>query len=95
MPKIQFAKNIPELKVAKDTVLMEALLHAQLPVASSCYGKGICSKCRIQILSGAENLSDETDGEKLLRERNKIPDGHRISCQTKILGDIKIDASYW
>jgi 2Fe-2S ferredoxin len=95
MPKIQFTKDIAPITVASGAQLMTSLLDAGLPVASSCYGKGICSKCRVQIISGAENLSIETDNEKQLRERNKIADGNRISCQTKVIGDVTIDASYW
>lgn len=95
MPKIQFTKDIAAIQVTPGAQLMQSLLDVGRPVASSCYGKGICSKCRVQIVTGAENLSTETEAEKQLRERNKIPDGYRISCQTKVLGDITIDASYW
>ena len=74
---------------------MKALLAAGLPVASSCQGDGICAKCRIQIVEGAENLSPVNPREQILRDRLRIPREYRISCQTLVLGDIKIDASYW
>ncbi len=74
---------------------MKALLAAGLPVASSCQGDGICAKCRIQIVEGAENLSPPNPREQILRDRLRIAREYRISCQTTVLGDIKIDASYW
>ncbi|UYL10233.1 (2Fe-2S)-binding protein [Bdellovibrio sp. SKB1291214] len=74
---------------------MEALLKGGLPVASSCSGDGVCAKCRIQIISGAENLSPENETEKFLSETKKVPAGSRISCQVEVLGDITVDASYW
>ncbi len=74
---------------------MEALLKEGRPVASSCNGDGVCAKCRIEILEGAENLSPIEEREKFLIEKNKIPKNFRISCQAKVRGDIKIDAPYW
>ena len=74
---------------------MEALLAQKIPVASSCLGKGVCSKCRIIIVDGAKHLSPETPLEVEIRSRNKISEGSRISCQTRILGDVVIDTPYW
>ena len=74
---------------------MEALLEGGLPVASSCSGDGVCAKCKITVLEGMENLSPENEIESFLREKNKIPKNQRISCQTRVLGDVKVDTSYW
>ena len=75
--------------------LMKALLQAGLPVASSCDGDGVCAKCKIVIVEGAENLSAENETEIFLKETNNIPNHSRISCQTEILGDVVIDTTYW
>ena len=74
---------------------MQALLDASIPVASSCKGDGVCAKCRIDIIEGQKNLSTENERELFLRERHAVPKSQRISCQTEVLGDITIDASYW
>lgn len=74
---------------------MQTLLDDGLPVASSCSGEGVCSKCKIQILEGQENLSPPNETEKFLKQTNSIPDNERISCQTLILGDVKVDTNYW
>jgi 2Fe-2S ferredoxin len=94
MPQISF-KNRPPLQVAPGTNLMKALLDADLPVASSCDGDGVCAKCRIQILAGAENLSAPNDTEEFLKESKNVEKGVRISCQVQVLGDITVHASYW
>ena len=96
MPKIQFAQNKrTPIQVDSNANLMFSLLSKNVPVASSCHGEGVCSKCRIQILQGAENLSPATEQEKLLSERNSLRSNERINCQTRILGDIIIDTNYW
>ena len=74
---------------------MKALLAAGIPVASSCAGDGICAKCKIVVLDGLRNLSPETDLESFLKSRHKLPEKVRISCQTKVVGNITIDATYW
>lgn len=74
---------------------MRVLLEAGIPVASSCNGEGICGKCKVRIVSGAENLSPASEDELFLMNKNRISKDHRISCQTKVQGDATIDASYW
>ena len=95
MPVISFKKNMPAVEVPADTVLMTALLDAGLPVASSCDGDGVCAKCKIVIAEGREHLSPENDTEIFLRESNNLPHDVRISCQTRVIGDITVDATYW
>ncbi|NUN07422.1 MAG: (2Fe-2S)-binding protein [Bdellovibrio sp.] len=95
MPLISFKKNHVSFEVAPGANLMKSLLEAGLPVASSCDGDGVCAKCKIQILEGAENLSAENDTEQFLKEKNNLAKNIRISCQTEVHGDVKVDASYW
>lgn len=95
MPTIRFAKTRKPIVVERGSNLMEALLEAGLPVASSCHGDGVCAKCKIEILEGNENLSQPSDLENFLKLKNPMPPHFRISCQTQILGDILIDATYW
>jgi 2Fe-2S ferredoxin len=95
MPLISFKKTQTILTAPADSNLMTILQAAGIPVASSCNGDGVCAKCKITILEGSENLSPENEIEIFLREKNEIPIHQRISCQTKVFGDIKIDATYW
>lgn len=95
MPIIRFKKNRPAIEIPQGANLMFALLEAGLPVASSCHADGVCAKCGIRILEGAENLSEPNAVELFLKEKNNIRKEFRISCQTQVLGDILIDAGYW
>ncbi len=92
---IRFVRKFPDIEVPAGSLLMEALLKAGLPVASSCHGDGICGKCRIQIVGGTENLTKINDIETIVRDRLKVPREYRISCQARVTGDILIDTSYW
>lgn len=95
MPTIRFLKKKPEVTVEAGANLMQALLDHQVPVASSCGGEGVCTKCLIKVIEGKENLSPPNETENDLREIHDFPKNERISCQTQVLGDITIDTTYW
>lgn len=96
MPRIRYAKgHRQDFEVALGANLMKSLLENGVPVASSCHGDGVCGKCKIQIVSGAENLSPENETEKFLRGKLAIPKDQRISCQTQVLGNISVNTGYW
>lgn len=94
--KISFAKpvHVP-IEVDAGANLMEVVVAAGLPVASSCSGEGVCAKCRLNVLEGLDNLSPRDDLEEFLAERYELKNNQRISCQCRVLGDIKVDATYW
>ena len=95
MPHVSFVKNYPALEVEPGANLMDALLKAGRPVASSCFGDGVCGRCRVQVVKGAANLSAFTPAEELVRDRLRIPSDIRLSCQSQVLGDVTIDTTYW
>lgn len=95
MPLISFQKDHPPLFCEVHDNLMATLRKNQVPVASSCQGDGICGKCRIQVISGSQNLSSPNEREKILAERENLKGYERISCQTEVIGDVMIDAPYW
>ena len=98
---IHFQKDYPPIEVEEGANLMQSLLEAGRAVASSCYGKGICSKCRVRVIEGAENLSKPNALEKQRRELmantpQAMKDDERLSCQTRLLkSSVKIDTDYW
>jgi ferredoxin, 2Fe-2S len=93
---IRFRKGFQPIIVDKRGNLMQILLRSGRPVASSCNGKGICSKCRVEVVSGLENLSPESRLEQDLKKRNELGTEIRISCQTSVAEkDIEIDTPYW
>lgn len=95
MPTVSFVKKIPSINVQEKSNLMKALLAAQIPVASSCHGDGVCCKCKVQVLSGNENLSAPNQTELFLKEKFNLKPSERVSCQVEVLGPVSIDTTYW
>lgn len=49
--------------------------------------EGLCGSCTVEVLEGAENLSDRTENEENLG----VYDEHRLACQCKIKqGNVKL-----
>jgi Na+-transporting NADH:ubiquinone oxidoreductase subunit F len=69
-------------------LLSKVLFENRIYVPSACGGKGTCGFCKVRITRGAlEPLPVE---EMILNYRD-LQDGDRLSCQTKIRGELGID----
>lgn len=95
MPRITFVKNKAPIDIPEGIMLMEALLAHGVPVASSCKGDGICGKCRMRIVEGADNLPAKSAAESSVLEKNLAGHDERLSCQVQVFGDLKVDTGYW
>lgn len=93
--KVQIPKLGKTIDCELKSNLMFELMRNEAPVASSCYGEGICGKCRVFILKGAENASLPNEHEKFLQQRLNFSKNERLSCQVEVLGPIEVDTKYW
>ncbi len=82
-------------RVPVGTTLLEAALDAGLPVARACRGDGLCARCGLEVLHGAEALTPEGPEEAEAKRRNRIAPGLRLSCQSRIEGAVAVGAGYW
>lgn len=97
MPKISFEKkNRSQIEVSAGANLMRSLLDANIPVASSCHGDGVCAKCVVKISTGLDALKPPNETEIFLREKFSLKNDQRISCQVLIENhDLTVDTTYW
>ncbi|HEX9502070.1 MAG TPA: 2Fe-2S iron-sulfur cluster-binding protein [Thermoanaerobaculia bacterium] len=74
--------------VAKQNeTVLDVARRAGAPIGNSCGGIGICNRCRIRIVEGAENLTPPT--------RFETDPDSRLACQAVVLGDCIITTTYW
>jgi len=71
--------------------LMDLLIESGLPVASSCLGEGVCSKCAVEMTPAG--IPSEIEVKSLTR--NKRPLSERLCCQVFINCDLEVKTSYW
>ena len=78
------------------TTLLEAARRAGLPLASACGAEGICGRCGLRVLAGADALSLETEEEARAKQRNRIGEALRLACFTAIeTGPVEVTTRYW
>jgi ferredoxin len=74
--------------VAKlNETILDVARRAGAPIGNSCGGIGVCNRCRVRIVEGAENLTPRTRFESDAEQR--------LACQAVVLGDCTITTSYW
>jgi len=69
--------------------------HAGVPVGNSCGAIGVCARCHVRVVAGAENLTPPTTIELQVAERRKLGADERLACQAVVCGDCEITTSYW
>jgi ferredoxin len=62
-----------------------------LGLSGTCEGNGDCGLCGITIISGNENLNPPTPEEETLLKKLEFPAGVRLSCQSRVKGNVVID----
>ena len=77
---------------SEDTLLNQ-LKKAGKKIKSSCGGCATCSDCMIVVKSGEMNLTPQTFEELRLLGNVFHITKERLSCQTKITGDVTLDIS--
>jgi 2Fe-2S ferredoxin len=79
----------------EDETVLDAARRAGAPLGNSCGAVGVCARCVIRIVDGADPLGPNTTIEtRVTRERN-CRDDERLACQAIVLGDCTVTTTYW
>jgi ferredoxin len=76
-----------------DETLLDVARRTGAPLGNSCGGVGVCGRCRVRVVTGAENLSPPTSVE--LRFRKGFTEDERMACQSVVRGDCSVTTTYW
>ena len=68
------------VEISQDESILTAALRNEIPHLSACGGKGKCTTCRVEILSGLEFCSERTEAESKLANKLSMPDSIRMAC---------------
>ena len=77
-----------------ETVL-DVARRAGVPIGNSCGAIGVCARCRVRAVTGAENLTVATAIESQIAGRRKLEADERLACQAVVCGDCDITTTYW
>jgi uncharacterized 2Fe-2S/4Fe-4S cluster protein (DUF4445 family) len=83
------------------TPVLQAARSLGVDIDSVCGGRGICGRCQIEVSEGefaklgvtsiGTHLSDFGPVEVRYAERKGLKEGRRLSCSTRLLGDVVVD----
>ena len=74
------------MEVEDGTTLLEACEANAIPMDSACGGFAACNSCRVDVIAGAEHLSDRLDEELPFLDA----DDQRLGCQARIHGPVRV-----
>jgi ferredoxin len=94
-PLVRFLPSQRSLVVPPGTTLLEAARAAGLPMASGCGADGLCGRCVVRILRGAERLHPESDLERRGKRRNRVSGELRLACRVTPTDEVEITTPYW
>ncbi len=77
-----------------ETVL-DAARRAGAPIGNSCGSVGVCGRCRVRVLAGAETLSPPTTIEIRVATQRGFASDERLACQAVVGGDVEVTTGYW
>ena len=94
--RVRFLPSEKRVRVSPGQTLHDAVLQAGLPIASACGADGVCGRCGVTVLAGAEQLPPETPLERDLKQRNRVDPAQRLACRVVLEGGaLDVTASYW
>ncbi|MBV9497293.1 MAG: (2Fe-2S)-binding protein [Acidobacteria bacterium] len=77
--------------------ILDAARRAGAPLGNSCGATGICARCRVRIVSGAESLSPPTTIELRTSAQRGLEAEERLGCQAVVGGGghVVVTTGYW
>lgn len=79
--QITFRPSSLVTHVPEGTTIFNAANWAGLAIDSTCGGRGTCGKCKVQLLSGANSISD---ADRKFLTTTELEAGWRLSCRAPI-----------
>ena len=95
MPEIKFVKEKRVVSVEIGTNLREAAignyisLYPHILKILNCRGRGLCTSCVVEIVSGEVDPPNEIEREKIQKKLQKNP-RFRLGCQVTVNKDLKV-----
>jgi ferredoxin len=78
-----------------DETVLDAARRAGVPLGNSCGGVGICGRCRVRVVTGAEQLSPPTSIELRTLVLRGFAEDERLACMCVVEGECEVTTSYW
>ena len=75
--------------------VLDVARRAGVPLGNSCGGVGVCARCKVRVLAGAENLTPATAIETRFGTARGFAQDERMACQAVVNGECEVTTTYW
>jgi len=79
-------EGYPTIDAAPERTLLEVCEGAAIPMDSACGGFAACNSCRVEVIAGADLLSERLPEEEAFLDSDR----QRLGCQARVRGDVTI-----
>lgn len=86
MPRVTFADQQKTAEFPEGKTLLSAALEMGVIISHVCGGDGACGTCRVEVVTGWNNLTPPTPDETY----KELEAPHRLSCQARLAGDVVV-----
>lgn len=87
---LSFLPDNKEIEPEECETILQVAMREDIPHFHVCGGNGKCSTCRVLILEGLENCSEQTPEECEMAEKLQLGECIRLACQTRVSGPVKL-----
>ena len=93
--EVKFGKLGRSAEAKPDETILDVARRAGAPLGNSCGAIGVCARCTVQVMAGAENLSPPTSIEVRVATQRRLAVDERLACQAVVNGPCEVTTSYW
>jgi 2Fe-2S ferredoxin len=92
---VTFIPLVAHASAKPDETLLDVARRAGAPIGNSCGAVGVCARCKVRVVGGAENLSPPTAIESRIGAQRGFAADERMACQAVVNGDCSVTTTYW
>ncbi len=85
MPIVNIIDEGRSEEFESERILLQCINSMQVKIGQVCGGDGACGTCRIEVVTGWENLTPQTPDETY----KELEAPYRLSCQARLIGDVE------
>jgi ferredoxin len=93
--RVTFTPLATTAEAKPDETVLDVARRAGVPLGNSCGGIGICGRCKVQVLRGAETLTPPTQIESRWAAAKGFEIDERMACQAVVRGEVEVTTGYW
>ena len=93
--RVTFTPLCSAAEAMTNETVLDAARRADVPIGNSCGSVGVCGRCCVRVIAGANNLSAPTLIELRVSAQRGFAADERLACQAVVMGDVEVTTSYW